>query len=251
MSKDNFAQRKKEVLSKKDKSSKKSWDENILKLCEKINSKDDYYTTSSCSGRITLIKNVERDKRNVVLRSWHDLINLNELKKNLLRFEKSPKPPIPKLARSQARELSKNVNLNSSINHNKCVNDKWSDNFNQEDNQKYLLINDVKRNRSTSAIIFKQEPCILHVACRNVQSMKDLFEKAKLAGWKNTGAIAFNKRFILDLRSTEKLEFPIFRRENLLVDEDFLKIVVEEANKNLKKGWEKIERLIQISNSLN
>ncbi len=217
---DFFAQRKYEVLKKLDKSSKKSWDENILKLCEKINSKDDYYTTSSCSGRITLIKNVERDKRNVVLKSWHDLINLNELKKNLLCFAK----------------LGKRDNLNLSINLSKKgdINE-----FN------------VKRNRSTSAIIFKQEPCILHVACRNVQSMKDLFEKAKLAGWKNTGAIAFNKRFILDLRSTEKLEFPIFRRENLLVDEDFLKIVVEEANKNLKKGWEKIERLIQISNSLN
>ncbi|MDO8549322.1 MAG: hypothetical protein Q7S39_04100 [Ignavibacteria bacterium] len=237
---DFFAQRKYEVLKKLDKSSKKSWDEKILKLCEVINKQKDFYTTSSCSGRITLIKNVERDKRNVVLKSWHDLINLNELKKSLLCFEKSPQSLILKLARSQIRELSKNVNLNSSINHNKYVNDKRGD------------INEFnKRNRSTSAIIFKQEPCILHVACRNVQSMKDLFEKAKLAGWKNTGAIAFNRRFILDLRSTEKLEFPIFRRGNLLVDEDFLKIVVEEANKNLKKGWEKIERLIQISNSLN
>jgi len=42
---DIFLQRKKEVLSKKDKSSKGSWDEKIKTLCDKINKKNDYYTT--------------------------------------------------------------------------------------------------------------------------------------------------------------------------------------------------------------
>lgn len=232
-----FNQRKYEVLKKIDKSSKGSWDKHILKLCEKINKKEDYYTTSSCSGRVTLIKNVQRDKRNVVLKSWHDAVSFKNFEKDINKL----------FARSQARELSKNVKSDLSINLSKR-----SDNLNQEKyNQNQFIKNkrsdinefNVKRNHSTSAIIFKQEPCILHVACRNVQSMKELFEKAKLAGWKNTGAIAFNKRFVLDLRSTEKLEFPISRRGNLLVDEDFLKIAVEEANKNLKKGWEKIEKL--------
>ncbi len=46
---------KKQALSKIDKSRKGEIDKPILPLIEKINSTEDYYTTSSCSGRIMLI----------------------------------------------------------------------------------------------------------------------------------------------------------------------------------------------------
>jgi len=49
-----FDQRKKDVLSKIDKSNKGSIDKPIISLLDKINKLDDYYTTSSCSGRIKL-----------------------------------------------------------------------------------------------------------------------------------------------------------------------------------------------------
>jgi len=51
-----FQQRKKDVLRKNDKSGIGSWDEKILELCEKINSLDNYYTTSSCSGMLKEIR---------------------------------------------------------------------------------------------------------------------------------------------------------------------------------------------------
>ncbi len=47
---------KKNALGKDDKSSKGSWDEKIIPLCDAINSKDNYYTTSSCAGRMVLLK---------------------------------------------------------------------------------------------------------------------------------------------------------------------------------------------------
>ncbi len=50
-----FVQQKKSTLSKLDKSSKGDWDKKIVNLCEKINSLENFYTTSSCSGRIVLI----------------------------------------------------------------------------------------------------------------------------------------------------------------------------------------------------
>ena len=55
---DRFLQRKKAILKKLDKSSKGDWDEKIISLCDKINSNDNYYTTSSCSGRIIIMKDV-------------------------------------------------------------------------------------------------------------------------------------------------------------------------------------------------
>lgn len=94
---------------------------------------------------------------------------------------------------------------------------------------------------------FKQEPCILHVASISLEQAQKLLDKAKQAGWKNSGIIASGNRFICEMRSTEKLEFPIINKGKIIVDDDFLKTLVSEANKRLERTWEKIrglERLI-------
>ncbi|MCK5150096.1 hypothetical protein KAJ87_04185 [Candidatus Pacearchaeota archaeon] len=189
MIKDKFSQRKRDVLSKLDKSSKKSWDKKITKLCEKINSLENYYTTSSCSGRVVVM--LDQDKKGPELFKFvsHDLICFNDL------------------LRSFPKEKAK-LNLK-----------------------------------------FKMEPCILHVACKNLESAKKLYDKAKLAGWKRSGLISFDKNIILELNSTEKLEFPIMRNGNFLVDEDFLRIIVLESNKKLEKSWGKIKKLRELLES--
>jgi len=51
-----FEQDKKNFLSKKDRSRKGSIDEPILGLIDRINQLQDYFTTSSCFGRIVLLK---------------------------------------------------------------------------------------------------------------------------------------------------------------------------------------------------
>ena len=181
MPRDNFLQRKKAVLLKRDKSSKQSWDEKIAKLCEAINKKDDYYTTSSCSGRIVVMKDEDKKAPNLFEFVSHDLISFEELKKELGKIKKDTK--------------------------------------------------------------FKQEPPILHVACKNLKDAFDLLNKARRVGWKRSGVISEGKMFVAELISTEKLEFPLTRKGKLLVDDNFLKIVLEKANKNLKKSWEKIEKL--------
>ena len=54
---------KNNALTKEDKSLKGSWDEKILSLCSAINSKKDFFTSSSCSGRIVLIKTSDSHKK--------------------------------------------------------------------------------------------------------------------------------------------------------------------------------------------
>ncbi len=180
-----FQQRKKDILSRKDKSHKNSWDEKITKLCDKINSLNNYYTTSSCAGRIVLIIEQNKKEKGLFKKVYHNLISFDELKKDLDKV------------------IVGNKNL----------------------------------------IKFKMEPCAIHVACKNLEDAQDLYDKAKLAGWKRSGIIASGSRFMVELNSTEKLEFPIIQNKKILVDDKFLKIVVEEANKKLEKSWEKIERL--------
>lgn len=186
MSRDFFLQRKSAVLSKLDKSSAGKWDEKILYLCEKVNSKEDFYTTSSCSGRILLMLDKEKKASGLFLKTWHETISLEELKEYLRNIS--------------SRQLVK----------------------------------------------FKLEPSIIHITCKDLESASSLLEKAKLAGFKRSGFLNVGKNIVLELNSTERLEFPILNKGRILVDDNFLKLVVEQANKKLKRGWMRIEKLRKI-----
>jgi len=179
-----FDQRKKDVLKKNDKSFKKSWDKQILKLCQKINSLKTYYTTSSCSGRVVIMINQDKKDRDLFINVYHDLISFERLKKD----------------------------LNNIIKTNKKL------------------------------IKFKLDPCALHVACRTLEDAKELCEKAKLAGWKNAGLISFRNK-IVELKSTEKLEFSIIDGNKILVNDEFVKRVVAESNWKMKRSWSRITKL--------
>jgi len=81
-----FEKEKKEFLIKKDKSRKGSIDNKIKKLVNKINSFNDFYTTSSCAGRILLLAIPESNKKNEVqyLFCSHKKIKYEDFKKNIL-----------------------------------------------------------------------------------------------------------------------------------------------------------------------
>ncbi|VVB82588.1 tRNA(Phe) 7-((3-amino-3-carboxypropyl)-4-demethyl wyosine(37)-N(4))-methyltransferase [uncultured archaeon] len=184
-----FSKRKKDVLSKLDKSSIGRWDEKISQLCNRINSSGKYYTTSSCSGRIILMIDAEKKGEGLFVFVSHEKVPFEKLKEELI------------LA--------------------------------------------LKKNKK---IKFKLEPCILHVSCETLEDAEHIYEKAKLAGWKKSGIIGIKNGFTVELNSTEKLEFPIIQNKKVLVNEEFLKIVLDEANKKLEKSWGKIEKLYKLLN---
>ncbi len=91
MSFDSFLRRKKSILSKSDKSSIGEWDKKIVSLCNKINNSNNYYTTSSCSGRIVLMVAQEKKSHNLFLAVSHELISFNWLKNQLNKIIKNKK----------------------------------------------------------------------------------------------------------------------------------------------------------------
>ncbi|MDD5012250.1 MAG: tRNA wybutosine-synthesizing 3 family protein [Candidatus Nanoarchaeia archaeon] len=181
---DSFQKRKQDVLSKLDKSHIGKWDEKIAELCDKINSLENYYTTSSCSGRIILMIDAEKKGKDLFVFVSHDKVSFEELKNEL------------------SLALDKNLKVK-----------------------------------------FKLEPCIIHINCKTLEDAEKICDKGKLAGWKKSGIIGMKNGITVELNSTEKLEFPIIRNKKILVDDDFLKIAVDEANKKLEKVWVKIEKL--------
>jgi len=186
---DHFIFRKNNQLKKADKSIKQNWDDKIINLCELANKNDNYYTTSSCSGRILILIDSKEKRDNLFIKVWHNQISFIELKKE----------------------------LNNLI--------------------------DSKEKIKNKLIYFKQDPCILHIACRNLESAQKILDIGILAGWKRSSIINSRKRFVIELNSTEKIEFPIIKEGKLLVDDNFLKIIVSESNKKLKTSWEKINKL--------
>jgi len=178
-----FLHQKQKQLAKLDKSHVGAWDKKIVSLCNKLNRNKEYYTTSSCAGRIILIKSSETKEPNLFVFRTHEKTDFHELKSALVKAKKK------------------------------------------------------------GNVIFQQEPCILHVACKDLESSQTLVDKAKFAGWKRSGIMATRKRFICELMSTEHLELPIIKDKKILVDEDFLKILVEQANAKLERTWEKIRKL--------
>ncbi|MEM3113203.1 MAG: tRNA wybutosine-synthesizing 3 family protein [Candidatus Pacearchaeota archaeon] len=183
MLRDNFAFRKKNQLGKIDKSLKQSIDKKIKKLCDLINKNPNYYTTSSCSGRIVLIKESKEKTEDLFLFVSHDLVKFEELKKELAGI-------------------------------------KYED-----------------------LVYFKQDPVILHVACRTLNDAQKLHDFAKWSGWKRCGIIATKKRFMVELNGTHKIEMPIMNNGKILVDDKFLEILVNESNKKLEKSWSIIKNL--------
>ena len=88
---DNFDIDKKNILLKKDKSKKGSIDKPIIELINYLNSLRDYYTTSSCSGRILILripKSGRKDKVEWLLTS-HSRIKINEAKAAIEEYKKN------------------------------------------------------------------------------------------------------------------------------------------------------------------
>jgi tRNA wybutosine-synthesizing protein 3 len=179
-----FLRRKEDCLKKADKSSIGEWDEPIIELCKKINAQEKYYTLSSCSGRIVLIKNLDKKQAGMFSFRSHAKVKLNELKKEI-----------------------------------------------------------EKASKTGEDFIFKQEPCILHVCCNGLEDAEKMLELARASGWKNSGIMSTRGRIVLELRSTEYLALPIIETGKLIVDDNFLKILLKESNKRLEKTWEKIKNL--------
>jgi tRNA wybutosine-synthesizing protein 3 len=211
MPRDRFLQRKTAVLSKLDKSSAGNWDKKIKKLCDKINFKEQFYTTSSCSGRVLLMLDKEKKAPGLFLKAWHDAVSFPEIKGELNNLI------------GEKVVLSKRTSLGLSVNKN------------------------VDRLTTSDKIIkFKLEPPILHIVCKDLEGASNLLEKAISVGFKRSGLLSVGKNILLEMNSTERLEFPILNKGKILVDDNFLKLVIKQANEKLKRGWIRIEKLREI-----
>ena len=102
---------------------------------------------------------------------------------------------------------------------------------------------------STNAplVNFKCEPFILHVQCSNLESASVLQLLAISCGVRETGLSVGKRKVILAIRTTANgLELPIASGPTLLVSDDYLDVIVEEANKKLRRNFEKLDKFLSL-----
>ncbi len=186
--KEDFDIDKKNILSKKDKSKKGSIDKPIIELINFLNGLNNYYTTSSCSGRILILKVPEDGRKDHVewLMTSHEPIDFETAKRALLNLK--------------------------------------------DDN---------------AEIWFKQEPLILHTIARTSEDAQRLLDVAKLSGFKKSGIIASRRRFVVEIEGTDLLSTIIGKGNNLFINDDYLKILIDVTNRKLLRNLNKKDRLTE------
>ena len=103
---------------------------------------------------------------------------------------------------------------------------------NVDGNQIYELL------QHHNQIWFLQEPMILHVKAKDLESAQRLLSTAKDSGLKISG-ITSVKNCTIEIRGTERMETIL----NKDCSKEYISILVDEANKKLLKTKEKMKRL--------
>lgn len=178
-----FEKQKLAGLSQVDLSKKGSIDDQIIDVVKYINAKENYFTTSSCSGRIVVFSELANQRKKCC--HWHY------------------------------------------VTHNKA-------------NADEVLCS--LRGCQGDAV-FKFEPFVLHVQCKDLEDGQEMLKTALVSGFKNSGIVVGKKaNVIVAVRSTQSLEVPLVHNGKLLVSDEYIKFVVNAANKKLEENQTRIGR---------
>uniref|UniRef100_A0A8D2HU74 tRNA wybutosine-synthesizing protein 3 homolog n=1 Tax=Urocitellus parryii TaxID=9999 RepID=A0A8D2HU74_UROPR len=157
-----FKKWKAQCLSKADLSRKGSVDEDVIELVQLLNAREQFFTTSSCAGRILLLDG--------------GINGLGVQKQNCCWLL---------------------------VTHIPCVKDDMM----------------VALKKANGDAVFKFEPFVLHVQCRQLQDAQ-----------------------MLAVRSTHGLEVPLSHKGKLMVTEEYVEFLLNIANQKMEENKKRIER---------
>jgi len=179
-----FQINKKNASNKLEKAKKeKLVDEGIIPILDIINQTEDYYTSSSCFGRIVLLQLPEiGDKKNAkFLGKWHRKINADEI---LSAVKKA------------------------------------------ETGQLWLLA----------------QSSIIHIGAKTNAAADKMVKTAVACGFKHSGLKSIEKKYVIEVCSTERLDAPVGKDGNLFCDAGYLNLLVNISNDVMEKSNVKLER---------
>ncbi|XP_069795525.1 tRNA wybutosine-synthesizing protein 3 homolog isoform X2 [Narcine bancroftii] len=100
--------------------------------------------------------------------------------------------------------------------------------------------------KSQDNAVFKFEPFVLHVQCREVEGAQLLHSIAINSGFRNSGITIGKKgKIMMAVRSTHCLEVPLCHQGAVLVSEEYIDYLVQVANRKMEENQRRIERVLR------
>ncbi|ACX73167.1 Protein of unknown function DUF207 [Methanocaldococcus vulcanius M7] len=94
-----------------------------------------------------------------------------------------------------------------------------------------------KEEAKNTMAIFVMNPPIIHIACKDLYSAKKMLDLAIHSGLKASSIKSVSeRRIIVEILPTHKVDAPIGEDGKLFVDEDYLKFLLDYGNLKLKKA---------------
>lgn len=192
-----------------DKSPKGSLDAPLIPLLNTLNQHPSFYTTSSCSGRISILSqpvlnpttNAQKPKKKARGGSWlfvsHDPAD--------------PDTVLSLLFPSESVQCSASTEL--------------------------------------SELVFRFEPLIIAVECKDLSSAQSLVSLAISCGFRESGITSANKRVIIAIRCSIRLEVPLGDTQKIRVSPEYVRYLVEVANEKMEANRRRTERFFELLKS--
>ncbi|GAA0158468.1 RNA methyltransferase [Lithospermum erythrorhizon] len=171
-----------------DKSPKGNLDTPIIPLINTINSHPSYFTTSSCSGRISILS---QPKKKAKGGSWLFISH---------HYPVHPNSVLP---------LIFNIPIESN-----------QGNFDSAYPQ---------------SLVFRFEPLIIAVECRDVEAAQTLVSLAILCGFRESGITSVSKkRVIIGIRCSIRLEVPLGDTNRIMVTPEYVEYLIQVAHEKME-----------------
>ncbi len=162
---------------------KEKIDKKAMPIVEKINKLEDFFTTSSCSGRIVILEipSFGKKRRARFLGKWHRKVKIEEVKEALKKASKGE-------------------------------------------------------------IWFLVQSPIFHISTISMGNVKKLLTIANHSGFKYSSIKAFNGKFIVEVLGTERIDAPLGIDGKIFINEPYLKILTDIANKMIERMEKNLKR---------
>ncbi len=239
-----FFQRRTTVLQNilegiSDKSPKGCIDEPIYDMVSYINTLSDVYTTSSCSGRITLFKDGTLTKGGEWLVAKHGEVTYEEIFNALYPYLSSQEQEkvtatyphvensgLSKPVAAQSQSFDTNGSVDEATIPTNIIQNDIIDKQNSKDVNIHLLF----------------EGFVLAVETRTLEAASRFLTLAHESGYRESGISAVAKRFIVNVRGSLRLDIPIILQSKLVVSFDYILTNIMMANSKMRINVDKIAR---------
>ncbi|KAK1304759.1 tRNA wybutosine-synthesizing protein 2/3/4 [Acorus calamus] len=194
--------------SSPDKSPKGNVDEQIVPLIAAINASDSYFTTSSCSGRISILS----------------------------------QPPSDSSAGGGGGDVGKEKKKK------KAGGGGWvfvSHDPADPGSVVEILFNSGGGESAGHDLVFRFEPLIVAVECVDAAAAQSLVSTAISCGFRDSGVTSMQRRVMVAIRCSIRMEVPLGEMGHVVVSPEYVRFLVDIANKKMELNKKRTDGLLQ------